>query len=295
MVKTNTIGLIEKTYDKDYLNPIIINTGQELNSKSEIIPMAHNFKLFIFGKSGCGKSSTLNHIIDQILPGIGNNFDEVVIVNPTAKMDPLYDGKQIFENGLDFIDFIKQYKEYEKMLFEIKAELNKKELPPGRLKKVIEKIVKNIHPDNYSDLNIEKPKRYLCIFDDVAGEPYLKNKNSDLMRFMKIARHYDTSLIFSSQNYIDLDPDFRSNMTDFIIFKGILPRDLKRIYDDFTSELFPSYKAFEKFYSDEMKKEPHVNMLLSNHNINNDKEIVINFKKHFHLPAGDNTTASGEI
>jgi hypothetical protein len=84
-------------------------------------------------------------------------------------------------------------------------------------------------------------------------------------------------------------------MTDFIIFKGILPRDLKRIYDDFTSELFPSYKAFEKFYSDEMKKEPHVNMLLSNHNINNDKEIVINFKKHFRAANADSPDDVTEI
>lgn len=245
--------------------------GQGLKARTKLFPLAYNFRLLVLGKSGSGKSGLTRRLMEFILPAIGNDFDKIILLNPTGHLDSIYDGCPVTKTLDEALKKIMEIKNKEQQIEELKEKIKSGEIP---LRKLI----------NF-DLSMldKKPSRILLVFDDCAGEPWMKGKKSKLVSFFKKCRHLDVSILVSTQCYVDLDRDARSQLTDIIVFKHLQMEDREFIYKEIVSSFFPTFQEFNKFYEEKTKTDPYANILMSQHNINNDPEIVVNLTDHYFI------------
>ena len=236
------------------INDIDINVLKNKNEKQKKYKGNEIFSInpyicFIASKKKSGKTQLIFNIIQ-------NTCDEDTIIYifcGTHNIDSTWKNiiKYLDSNGNDVNVYDSIYEgkvnHLENVINELTNETNVE-------KKVIEKKEENKVLIEFGkpppvEKPVEKPKRkkletvkYLFIFDDVSSQL----KNPAIARFLKIHRHYNSSVIISTQYIKDLNPASITQIDYFICFKNFSIERLQHIHK--LVDLSIDFEDFLKLY-----------------------------------------------
>ena len=140
----------------------------------------NNFRMLICGKSGCGKTNTVLHML----------------MKPLIYYDKIYLYSKNLEQG--------KYTHLPKILERI-AEVTKI---------LIDEIFHSSNEEIIPISEMEDRNQKVVIFDDYVCE---KNQN-DIINYFIQGRHMNCCVIYLSQSYYKTPKDIRVNCTHYIIF-----------------------------------------------------------------------------
>jgi len=207
--------------------------------------------VFICAKKKSGKSTVIYNIIQKTI----DKDTKVYVFCSTVKKDPSWRATiQYLDDHSIYYETFQSIKDGKQdNLDEIVKELqNGADEEEDTVKHDDLKLLpKTIMDDDSTDEKTAKKKRKkakiacenLFIFDDISAE--LKNSKS-LTSLLKQNRHTKSKVIISSQYYLDLKPEQRSQIDYHLIFPAIREDKLKGIYQD--SDLNVNYDQFLQLY-----------------------------------------------
>ena len=170
--------------------------------------IAHPFTMCIHAPSRSGKSVVLTNFLYNDDFNFKKRFDKIVFVSPTILID----------NTLEFAredeDIVKLYEE--DFLDNLDA------------------VIRNLLEKQKED----PEKTILLILDDCLA--YLKNKSLSYLSTKN--RHYNMSLILTTQYYKKLDPVIRANATNWLFFRTNVEKEKQNVIEDMNS--FPDFDDF---------------------------------------------------
>ena len=182
--------------------------------------IGEDYILLISGKSNCGKTNTLIHIIRKPLV----YYDKIYIYTPNGHQSKLQDLSKLMR-AID-----KKIK-YKHPVLEILAEDEIK--------------ATNEYP-NYS--------RIIVVFDDLINAPDVTQKK--IANHFTDGRHHNISPIYLSQSYYDTPKKIRINCSHMILYPSTDKRDCKAIADDnkVNIELCDYLNKYEFLFIDKVNK-----------------------------------------
>jgi hypothetical protein len=173
--------------------------------------ISHPFTMNILAPSRSGKSVVITNLLYNKDFNFKKRFDKIIFISPTILIDP---SLQFAREDEDIIHIHEQ--------------------------KYLENLDSVI--DNIFEKQKEEPEEStLLIIDDALM--YLRSKS--LAYATTKNRHYNLSIIISSQAYKKIDPVIRNNATHWLLFKTHLQKEQDHLEEDFNG--FPD---FSKFYKD---------------------------------------------
>jgi hypothetical protein len=188
--------------------------GMKNNRWSDIEHIiAHPFTMAIHAPSRSGKSVVLSNFLYNEAFNFKKRFDKIIFISPTILID------QTLQYARDDEDVVKIYED--------------------DLLENLDNVLQTILAKQKKEKDSEKPNATLIILDDCLA--YLKNKSLSYLSTKN--RHYNISLIMTTQYYKRLDPVIRANATHWLLFKTHTDKEHSTIVEDFNS--FPE---FEKQY-----------------------------------------------
>ena len=182
--------------------------------------IGEDYRLLISGKSNCGKTNTLIHIIRKPLV----YYDKIYIYTPNGHQSKLQDLSKLMR-AID-----KKIK-YKHPVLEILAE---------------DKIKATNEYPNYS--------RIMVVFDDLINAPDVTQKK--IANHFTDGRHHNISPIYLSQSYYDTPKKIRINCSHMILYPSTDKRDCKAIADDnkVNIELCDYLNKYEFLFIDKVNK-----------------------------------------
>jgi hypothetical protein len=185
----------------------------------------------IVAPSFTGKSVLINNLILKKKFRYLEEYDYIYLISPTILMDDSY---QVMR---DYIQMIKQQKQ-KKLDIMIKKGLIDKNIPK-ELDVSDDQII--FHP-SYDEVFIEnvldtkKPEhKILFILDDVADSLKSASQKSILERVFFRGRHENVFCWISSQRYIKIVPNIRTNANSVILFQTN-NKDSKKIAEELSND-----------------------------------------------------------
>jgi hypothetical protein len=176
--------------------------------------ISHPFTMCIHAPSRSGKSVVISNFLYNEEFNFKKRFDKVIFISPTILID------KTLEYAKDDDDVVKIYEdEYLENL---------------------DDVLTTILHNQKKDHDKEEDKSVLLILDDCLM--YLKGKGLSYLATKN--RHYNISMILTTQYYKSLAPVIRANATHWLLFKTHNEKEHSNIVEDFNS--FPT---FENFYS----------------------------------------------
>lgn len=177
--------------------------------------VSHPFTMGIHAPSRSGKSVVISNFLYNEQFDFKNKFDKIIFISPTILID------KTLEFAREDEDIVKIYED--------------------DLLENLDDVLKSILEKQKKEAESDEMKSILIILDDCLG--YLKNKSLSFLSTKN--RHYNISLIMTTQYYKRLDPVIRANATHWLLFKTHTEKEHSNIVEDFNS--FPD---FEKFYNE---------------------------------------------
>ena len=192
---------------KKELDILPLKVKQRNNAKWKDIEhiISHPFTMNILAPSRSGKSVVITNLLYNKDFNFKNRFDKIIFISPTILIDPS------LEFARDDEDIIHIHEQ--KFLDELDS------------------VIENIFEKQKED----PEESTLLIIDDALL--YLKSKA--LMYATTRNRHYNLSIIISSQAYKKIDPVIRNNATHWLLFKTHTQKEQDHIEDDFNG--FPDF------------------------------------------------------
>lgn len=190
--------------------------------------------VYICARKKSGKTSTINKIIEETC----DKNTHIIGFVSTHEKDPTWIEikKNLEKKHIPYTFFKSTIDEGENILGNLVQLLKNEvsELEESKKKKeedLTPKIINFGVEENEIKIKIKKPSKisskYLIIFDDVSNE--LKY-NKDLAYLLKTNRHFLSKIIISSQYIHDLPIDCRSQLDNWLIFRGQPEEKLDTIY-----------------------------------------------------------------
>lgn len=176
--------------------------------------ISHPFTMCIHAPSRSGKSVVLSNFLYNESFNFKKRFDKIIFISPTILID------KTLEYAREDDDVVKIYED--------------------ELLENLDNVLTTILANQKKDHEKEEDKSVLIILDDCLA--YLKNKSLSYLSTKN--RHYNISLILTTQYYKRLDPVIRANATNWLLFKTHTDKEHSTIIEEFNS--FPD---FEKFYN----------------------------------------------
>lgn len=175
-----------------------------------------NFIMLLMAPPRSGKSVLIMNLIYNDIFNYKKIFDKIIFISPTLMNDKTL--KHIVED-----DDVMKIHEYEDI-------------------HNIDGIIKGIIDDQK-----EHKEHTLIILDDMVG--MLGNNNKELNTLATRYRHFNISMIISSQNYKSYGVLLRNCASHWVFFKTNMLKEQNKIMEDMNS-----YPNFKKYY-DEATKE----------------------------------------
>jgi hypothetical protein len=172
--------------------------------------IAHPFTMCIHAPSRSGKSVVLTNFLYNEGFNFKKRFDKIVFVSPTILID------NTLEYAREDEDIVKLHEE--------------------EFLENLDAVIRNLLAKQKED----PEKSVLLILDDCLA--YLKNKSLSYLSTKN--RHYNMSLILTSQYYKKLDPVIRANATHWLLFKTNVEKEKQNVIEDMNA--FPK---FDEFYN----------------------------------------------
>ena len=191
--------------------------------------IGEDYRLLISGKSNCGKTNTMIHIIRKPLV----YYDKIYIYTPNGHQSKLQDLSKLMES-------INKKLKYKHPALEI----------------LTEDEIKNTNEyPNYS--------RIMVVSDDLINAPDATQKK--IANHFTDGRHHNISPIFLSQSYYDTPKKIRINCSHMILYPSTDKRDCKAVADDnkVNIELCDCLKQYEFLFIDKVNKTVKKNFDLS--------------------------------
>lgn len=176
--------------------------------------ISHPFTMCIHAPSRSGKSVVLSNFLYNEEFDFKNRFDKIIFISPTILID------KTLEYAMEDDDVVKIYED--EML--------------ENLDDVLATILRNQKKDHEK----EEDKSVLLILDDCLA--YLKNKSLSYLATKN--RHYNVSMILTTQYFKRLDPVIRANSTHWLLFKTHTDKEHSTIIEEFNA--FPKFEEFYK-------------------------------------------------
>jgi hypothetical protein len=198
---------------KKELDILPLKVKQRNNAKWADIDhiISHPFTMNILAPSRSGKSVVITNLLYNKDFNFKKRFDKIIFISPTILIDPSLE----FARDDEDIIHIHEQKYLDNL----------------------DSVIENIFEKQKED----PEESTLLIIDDALL--YLRSKA--LMYATTRNRHYNLSIIISSQAYKKIDPVIRNNATHWLLFKTHTQKEQDHIEDDFNG--FPD---FLKFYKD---------------------------------------------
>jgi hypothetical protein len=172
--------------------------------------ISHPFTMNILAPSRSGKSVVITNLLYNKDFNFKKRFDKIIFISPTILIDP---SLQFAREDDDIIHIHEQ--------------------------KYLENLDSVI--DNIFEKQKEEPdESTLLIIDDALV--YLRSKS--LAYATTKNRHYNLSIIISSQAYKKIDPVIRNNATHWLLFKTHLQKEQDHLEEDFNG--FPDFSKYYK-------------------------------------------------
>lgn len=181
--------------------------------------IGEDFRLLMSGKSGCGKTNTLMHMLRKPLI----YFDKIYIYTPNAHQEKIID------------------------LAELMDKISEKVGYP---------VMEIMDADYIKDTN-EYPSdtnRKVVIFDDLMNANDKIQKK--IANHFTDGRHHNISPIYLSQSYFDIPKKIRTNCTNMVLYNPTTERDLSEISRDNRIDklLFDKLSEYEFIYLNKLNK-----------------------------------------
>jgi len=214
----------------------------------------------VIASRGGGKTTSIINLVK--IYAKTHFFDKVILLSPTfrndTKLQTLQDDRyeltvyedinydtvnEVIESVKSDIEEYKRYKDYIKVWNRFIRSKN------------VEKWLDNAEPAEIAVLqehNYEPPQTRwtsgmpttLIIADDLVGNPAIY-RNSELVKFLLVHRHWLTSVIFSVQVFKGAIPKgIRNNLSLLILFKNKSPQIRREVADEMSSYISPSEFEF---------------------------------------------------
>ena len=198
------------------LNILPLKESSKKNDKWTDIEhiISHPFTMAIHAPSRSGKSVVLSNFLYNEAFNFKKRFDKIIFISPTILID------QTLQYARDDEDVVKIYED--------------------DLLENLDNVLQTILAKQKKEKDSEKPNATLIILDDCLA--YLKNKSLSYLSTKN--RHYNISLIITTQYYKRIDVVIRANATHWLLFKTHTDKEHSTIVEDFNA--FPD---FEKFYN----------------------------------------------
>jgi len=103
---------------------------------------------------------------------------------------------------------------------------------------------------------------YVFIFDDISHDI---KRSETLASFLKDSRHIKSKVIISSQSFVDVPKNARTQFDYFILFRGMPEEKLMDLYDESAISTIP-FEEFDKIYHEATKVITHSNGKKERHN-----------------------------
>ena len=214
--------IIMTNKDKDInIYPVKIELTKEEKEhlkKWEVLPNAlphDNFIMLLMAPPRSGKSVLIMNLIYNEVFNYKKIYDKIIFISPTLMND------KTLKHIIDDEEVIKIH-EYEDI-------------------QNIDGIIKGIVDDQK-----EHREHTLIILDDMVG--MLGNNNKELNTLATRYRHFNISMIISSQNYKSYGVLIRNCASHWVFFKTNMLKERGKIFEDMNS-----YPNFEKHYTDATK------------------------------------------
>ena len=176
--------------------------------------ISHPFTMCIHAPSRSGKSVVLSNFLYNEGFNFKKRFGKIIFISPTILID------KTLEYAREDDEVVKIYED--------------------DLLENLDNVLTTILAQQKKDHEKEESKSLLLILDDCLA--YLKNKSLSYLATKN--RHYNISMILTTQYYKKLDPVIRANSTHWLLFKTHTEKEHSTIIEEFNS--FPE---FEKFYN----------------------------------------------
>jgi hypothetical protein len=186
------------------------------------------FRILLVGSSKSGKSTLLVNLLRDEFYGKVFKKKYIIVFSPTACLDPKI--KQIGAGNV-YDTFNPAILEYV-MERQIAIAEGRDDEPAIEYKDI---------RDDPNPLNKPKKKKkhmenILIIFDDCLGMRGVFDSNSMLNKMIIKARHYNISVIISTQKLSGVGRTIRLNMSAVFIFRALNGNEIDEILDEFSSK-----------------------------------------------------------
>lgn len=260
------------------------------NSGPTFLPKT-SFTASLIASKGSGKSTLLiNMLINPQL--LNNRFNEVYLISPTSSLDEKFNilkNTNVKTLNKPLINLLKSNNNNNSnQLFgndnEISVDYELKMTDEDFISKpsieFLDDLIKQqkFIINKYGKKNVNK---ILLIYDDCINDKIFRNRNFIGLIFN--SRHYEISIIISSQTYFDVPKDIRLNASLVILYNTSNVKELKNIYDENSCGL--SFDQFKILFEDFTEKRAFGFLVFnylnnSEHRIQNCFEEFINLSKY---------------
>lgn len=173
--------------------------------------ISHPFTMNILAPSRSGKSVVITNLLYNKDFNFKKRFDRIIFISPTILID------SSLEFAREDEDIVKIHEE--------------------RYLDNLDSVIENIFEKQKED----PEESTLLIIDDCAM--YLKSSKTLAYGTTK-NRHYNMSMIITSQAYKKIDPVIRNNATHWLLFKTHVQKEQDHLEEDFNG--FPEFLKFFK-------------------------------------------------
>ncbi|KAJ3317593.1 hypothetical protein HDV06_001356 [Boothiomyces sp. JEL0866] len=233
-----------------FVDSKIVALDNQVDNSFSLIPRP-NFSLNIVAQKGAGKTSLLLNML--LNPHILNKvFNAITIVSPTYKLDDkwkILEKERITSPNKPLMKLLEQTKRH--LFYDVNYKTNPThenniEYFDEPNLEILNDIIKE---QNYVINKFGKQfcDKVLIILDDcIAFKQFINSVG--FRRFIFNSRHYNCSVILTSQTYFDIPKPVRLNASGLILFYNGNEEDMKLIYKENSSRL--TFKEFWKMYQE---------------------------------------------
>lgn len=178
----------------------------------------HPTRVFVVGRSQMGKTTLSVQVIQERFSGM----DRYIVICPSFRSQPAYAS--------------------------IRHLFKKNDIYENPKKDTFDKILKDVIAFNRwaTDQGLDAPKTFI-LFDDVAGTKLVHgNGNGSFATFSTQVTHWNCTLMVLSQDPKRIDPLFRKNTENLIVFPSEAKYDMDWLETSFNSKVFSKHHDFQE-------------------------------------------------